>query len=90
MTDNQQMQDPNGTVTMDVMTFGAKFQNKVSIFRFLSVEAGIYLPHYQTVTIWHLKDLASGDKTVSDSLLVPSPLSCLQSGPSDKFKIYDH
>ena len=47
--------------------FSAKFASKGEIWRFLATEASIYLPPYQTVTIWHLKDLASGEKQVSNA-----------------------
>ena len=52
----------------DVKTFGAKFGTKAEIYRFLTVEASLYLPPYETITIWHMRDLASGDKTVSTQL----------------------
>jgi hypothetical protein len=45
-------------------SFGAKFSSKGEIWRFLATEAGIYLPSYDTVTIWHLKDIAAGTKKV--------------------------
>ena len=51
MTDNQQMDAAATTTTMDVKSFGAKFGTKGEIYRFLTVEAGIYLPHYQTISI---------------------------------------
>ena len=62
--------------TVDVKTFGSKFGTKVEIYRFLTVEAGIFLPDYHTVTAWHMKDLCSGEKTVStpSSLIRPAPL----------------
>ena len=50
---------------MTVSNFGAKFGTKGEVYRFLTVEAKVYLPDFRTVTIWHMKDLASGDKTVS-------------------------
>ena len=65
MTENQQMQAPATTTTMDVKNFAAKFSTKGEVYRFLTVEAGVYLPHYPTVSIWHMKDLASGTKKVS-------------------------
>ena len=34
----------------------------VEIYRFLSSEAGIYLPPAHTVNIWHLKDLCSNKR----------------------------
>lgn len=45
--------------------FSAKFATKGEIWRFLATECSVYLPSYKTVTIWHLKDLASGIKKVS-------------------------
>ena len=41
-------------------TFGAKYTSKREIYRFLSTEANTYLPGIETVTIWHLRDLAQG------------------------------
>jgi len=52
---------------VDQKTFSAKFSTKGEVYRFLATEAMIFLPNYQTVTIWHLKDLASGTKKVSFS-----------------------
>ena len=45
-------------------SFSAKFSTKGEVWRFLSTEARIYIPPYPTITIWHLKDLASGKKKV--------------------------
>jgi hypothetical protein len=45
-------------------SFGAKFSSKGEIWRFLTTEAGLFLPSFNTVTIWHLKDIASGTKKV--------------------------
>ena len=55
----------NQQVKVDVNLFNAKFGTKGEIFRFLSTECSVYLPPYETVTIWHLKDLAASKKTVS-------------------------
>ena len=52
-------------VKVDVNLFNAKFGTKGEIYRFLATEAMVYLPPYQTVTIWHLKDLAASTKKVS-------------------------
>ena len=43
-------------------SFSAKFGTKGEVWRFLATEARIYVPPYQTITIWHCKDLASGTK----------------------------
>ena len=42
--------------------FGAKFNSKREVFRFLSAECHVYLPSYESVTIWHLKDIAAKKK----------------------------
>ena len=44
--------------------FGVRYGNKNDIFRFLSTEVGIYLPHRNHVTIWHLRDLAAGKRRI--------------------------
>ena len=51
-------------VKVDVNLFNAKFGTKGEIYRFLATEAMVYLPPYQTVTIWHLKELAASTKKV--------------------------
>ena len=38
----------------------AKMNSKKEIYRFLSSEFKCYLDSYQNMTIWHLRDLASG------------------------------
>ena len=62
-------EQPGGatTTTMNVKNYAAKFSDKGSIYRFLTVECKFYLPDYKTVNIWHLKDLQSGEKTVSSN-----------------------
>ena len=43
-------------------TFASKFNSKREIYMFLTVEVQAYLPAYDTVTIYFLKDLISGAK----------------------------
>ena len=45
--------------------FASKFQSKAEIYRFFTQEVKAYLPAYQQVTIFHLKDIACGNKRVS-------------------------
>jgi len=52
-------------VKIDQKIFSAKYSTKGEVYRFLATEAMIYLPSYDTVTIWHLKELANGTKKVS-------------------------
>ena len=65
MEGSQNDNNNDGTTIMNVKNFAAKFATKGEIYRFLTVEAKVYLPDYRTVTIWHMKDLASGEKKVS-------------------------
>ena len=36
----------------------------IEVYRFLSSEVKAYLPSYETVTVWHLRDLAMGVKKI--------------------------
>ena len=49
---------------MAAKTFSAKFRSKKEVWNFLTIEVGAYLPPYENVTIYHLKDLISGLKKV--------------------------
>ena len=44
--------------------FGAKFQDKREVYHFLTYDCGAYLPPYDNVTIFHMRDLAAGTKTI--------------------------
>ena len=52
----------NQSQQITAATFAAKFNSKREIYMFLTVECGAYLPSYDTVTIYFLKDLISGSK----------------------------
>ena len=43
--------------------FAAKLPTKRDVWRFLGNEAKWYLPPEETVTIWHLRDMAMGKRT---------------------------
>ena len=51
-------------------TFSAKYKSKREIWFFLTVDFKAYLPSYETVTIYHLKDLVSGKKKVIKSTAI--------------------
>ena len=55
MDDNQ-----SNTVRMPAKSLASKAQSKYELYTLLSVDAGIYLPSYESITIYHLKDLYSG------------------------------
>ena len=43
--------------------FAAKFSTKKDVWRFLTGEVKWYLPRAENVTIWHLRDMASGKRS---------------------------
>ena len=43
--------------------FNAKYSTKRDVWRLLSGECRWYIPAEETVTIWHLKELARGERT---------------------------
>ncbi len=51
-------------VKVTAAQFAAKYQDKVEAYRFLSSDAGVYLPDSDNVTVWHLRDLAAGRRTI--------------------------
>ena len=42
--------------------YAAKFQSKREVYRFLASEVHVFLPPFENVTVWHLKDVQSGAK----------------------------
>ena len=42
--------------------FNAKYRSKNEVYRFLAFDCGVYLPSYDAITIWHLRDIAAGKK----------------------------
>ena len=42
--------------------FASKFTSKREVYNFLTIDGGAYLPAYDTVTIYFLKDLIAGVK----------------------------
>ena len=50
--------------TVSSAEFSAKFRSKPEVYRFLAFEVGCYLPHYDSVTVDHLRDLAGGKRRI--------------------------
>ena len=48
--------------------FAAKFSSKRECYTFLTIDCKAYLPHYDTVTIYFLKDLIAGSKKCKFSI----------------------
>ena len=70
---NAQMQEiPDGGnqyVKISAKEFAAKYNSKYECYNFLACDVGVYLPHYESVTIYFLKDLIGGKKkTISCKL----------------------
>ena len=48
---------------VDAGAFGHKYQSKPEVFRFCTHDCGMYLPKYDAVTIWHMRDLIARSRT---------------------------
>ena len=57
---NQQIQQAPQRVEVSAKLFAAKYNSKREVYNFLAVDVGVYLPHFDLVTIYFLKDLAPG------------------------------
>ena len=44
---------------MTAASFGAKYASKKEVYRFLTNEVRAYLSGYETMTVWHMRDLCS-------------------------------
>jgi hypothetical protein len=49
-------------VRITAKDFASKMRNKQEVYHFLTHEVGAYLPSYDTVTVWHMRDLVSGKR----------------------------
>ena len=47
--------------------FAAKMRNKQEVYHFLTHDVGTYLPHYDNVTVWHMRDLVSGKRRLLEA-----------------------
>ena len=52
----------NAMAQISSKEFSAKYRSKREIYNFLACDVGIYLPPYDNVTIYYLKELMSGKK----------------------------
>ena len=51
-------------VMVPAKEIGRKMKSKREVYRFLSSEVKAYLGEYDTMTIWHLRDIEAGDRTL--------------------------
>ncbi len=52
----------NALTQINAASFGAKYSSKREVYRFLTAEARVYLPSYETVTVFHMRDLVAGKR----------------------------
>ena len=50
------------TFRVSVKEFMAKYKTKREVYHFCTVDAKLYVPPYETVTMWHLRDVATNKK----------------------------
>jgi len=59
---NQQIQQAPHGVEVSAKGFAAKYSSKREVYNFLAVDVGVYLPHFDQITIYFLRDLTHGKK----------------------------
>ena len=52
----------NGKVRITARDFARKMRNKQEVYHFLTHDCAVYLPAYDTVTVWHMRDLVAGKR----------------------------
>ena len=71
---NQPMQPVNaGPPSQGQVTskeFAAKYRSKREVYNFLATDVGVYLPPYDNVTIYFLKELMGGKKSMVNTKMV--------------------
>lgn len=55
---------------MDVEVFGSVAKNKYEIYRVLVTEGNLYLPPLKKTSIYFIKDILQGKKSVSHTLQI--------------------
>ena len=58
---NQPLQRPPRT-ELTTKEFSAKYESKREVYNFVAVDCGFYVPDYDQVTIYFLKDIMTGKK----------------------------
>lgn len=59
---NQVVMQAQNHTNVNVQAFAAKYQSKRECYKFLTIQVEAYLPPYENVTIYFLKDVISGTK----------------------------
>ena len=61
---NGQNFNMNPPMQVTAQQFAAKFNSKREVYRFVAVDCGAYVSSMETMTVWHLRDLASKKRTM--------------------------
>ena len=59
---SQQIAPPRPMIRVNPDEFAAKYQGKREVWRFLSTDCKAYLSSYDTMNVFHLRDLASNKR----------------------------
>ena len=54
-------------VKVTAQEFSAVASSKQEVYRFLATEVGAYLDSYNTMTVWHLRDIMAGKRKMIKS-----------------------
>ena len=59
-----QVQQNPGPLRTEITTkeFSSKYESKREVYHFVAVDCGFYVPEYDCVTIYFLKDIMTGEK----------------------------
>ena len=52
---------------MPATAFGAKYASKREVYRFLTNDVGCYLSSYETMTVWHMRDICANKRRMIKS-----------------------
>ena len=58
------MIETNKSQKVLTQAFQAKFSNKKEVFRFLSRDCKVYLPHVDSISIWFMRDIVQGKRNL--------------------------
>ena len=71
----QAQQNP-GPLRTEITTkeFSSKYESKSEVYHFVAVDCGFYVPEYDCVTIYFLKDIMTGVKKCKSNLPIADPI----------------
>ena len=68
---NGQIPNPGASAQqITANSFAAKYKSKREVYNFLTIDCKAYLPAYDTITIYFLKDLINGTKKSKSHIFI--------------------